>query len=115
MGDADAVELAPLVRDHDHDADIEAAAYTPAPTPLPARKLAALCGVRLVDPIAFSQVFPYVNEMIDDLHLAADPRRIGFYSGLVESTFAISQLVSIYHWARLSGACHTRRWMAALG
>jgi hypothetical protein len=58
----------------------------PAPaaaTPLPVRQLAALCGVRLIDPIAFSQVFPYVNEMIDDLRLTSDPSRIGFYSGLV--------------------------------
>ncbi|KAI6126251.1 major facilitator superfamily domain-containing protein [Pisolithus croceorrhizus] len=74
----------------------------PLPTPLPAGQLAALCTVRLVDPIVFTQLFPYVNDFINDLHLTSDPSRIGFYSGLVESSFAISQLCSIYLWAKLS-------------
>ncbi|KIK24939.1 hypothetical protein PISMIDRAFT_677717 [Pisolithus microcarpus 441] len=73
-----------------------------SPTPLPLGQLAALCAVRLVDPIAFTQLFPYVNDFMSDLHLTDDPSRIGFYSGLVESTFALSQLCSIYLWAKLS-------------
>lgn len=72
-------------------------------TPLPKAQLAILCAVRLVDPIAFTQIFPYVNEMMADLHLTNDPSRVGFYSGLVESSFAVAQLFSIYQWARLSG------------
>ncbi|KAH7929785.1 MFS general substrate transporter [Leucogyrophana mollusca] len=77
-------------------------AEKPKPTPLPKGQLAALCTVRLVDPIAFTQLFPYVNEFMNDLHLTDDPSKIGFYSGLVESTFAVSQLCSIYQWARIS-------------
>ncbi|PCH38263.1 MFS general substrate transporter [Wolfiporia cocos MD-104 SS10] len=71
-------------------------------TPLPKMQLLTLCSVRLVDPIAFTQIFPYVNEMMERLHLTNDPSKIGFYSGLVESSFAISQLFTIYHWARIS-------------
>ncbi|KAH7889900.1 major facilitator superfamily domain-containing protein [Phlebopus sp. FC_14] len=77
-------------------------AEKPEPTPIPKGQLAALCTVRLVDPIAFTQLFPYVNEFMSDLHLTDDPSHIGFYSGLVESTFAIAQLCSIYQWAHLS-------------
>ena len=55
------------------------------PTPLPKAQLATLCVVRLVDPIVFTQIFPYVNEMMDHLHLTDDPSKIGFYSGLVVS------------------------------
>jgi len=36
------------------------------------------------------------------IHLTNDPSRVGFYSGLAESAFSISSLLSIYHWARLS-------------
>ena len=72
-------------------------------TPLPKAQLFTLCLIRLVEPIAFAQVFPYINEMIADLHLPGGPSRIAFYSGLAESAFAISSLFSIYHWARLSG------------
>ncbi|TFY82285.1 hypothetical protein EWM64_g1724 [Hericium alpestre] len=73
-----------------------------AVTPLPTAQLICLCIVRLVDPIAFTQIFPYVNEMITDLHLTDDPSKVGFYSGMVESSFAIAQLLSIYQWAKLS-------------
>lgn len=55
----------------------------PAPTPIPKGQLAALCTVRIVEPIAFTQLFPYVNEFMIDLHLTDDPSRVGFYSGLV--------------------------------
>ncbi|KIJ60665.1 hypothetical protein HYDPIDRAFT_43197 [Hydnomerulius pinastri MD-312] len=92
-------ETSPLLRDHNVEAQNP---EKPKPTPIPTGQLAALCTVRLVDPIAFTQLFPYVNEFMNDLHLTDDPSRIGFYSGLVESTFAISQLCSIYQWARLS-------------
>lgn len=72
-------------------------------TPLPKAQLATLCAIRLVDPIAFTQIFPYVNEMMERLHLTNDPSKIGFYSGLVESSFAVSQLFCIYNWAQISG------------
>ena len=55
------------------------------PTPLPVAALATLCIVRLVDPIVFTQIFPYVNEMMEHLHLTEDRSKIGFYSGLVVS------------------------------
>lgn len=54
-------------------------------TPIPKAQLATLCIVRLVDPIMFTQIFPYVNEMMDHLHLTEDPSKTGLYSGLVVS------------------------------
>lgn len=56
-----------------------------AVTPLPKAQLASLCMVRLVDPIAFTQIFPYVNEMMEYLKVTEDHSKIGFYSGLVVS------------------------------
>ena len=62
---------------------------TPVPykTPLPKLQLAILCAVRLMDPVTFTQIFPYINEFISRLHLVEDDSQIGFYSGLVVSTF----------------------------
>ncbi|KZP15464.1 MFS general substrate transporter [Athelia psychrophila] len=71
-------------------------------TPLPKAKLAVATCIRLVEPIAFSQIFPYINEYLSNLHVTDDPKQIGFYSGLVESTFAVFQLVSIYYLSKLS-------------
>ncbi|KAG2115131.1 major facilitator superfamily domain-containing protein [Suillus discolor] len=96
-------ETSPLLRttSNAHNAEAQIA-EKPKSTPLPKGQLTALCIVRLVEPITFTQLFPYVNEFMSDLHLTDDPSKIGFYSGLVESAFAVSQLCSIYHWARLS-------------
>ncbi|KZP26906.1 MFS general substrate transporter [Athelia psychrophila] len=71
-------------------------------TPLPKAKLTIATCIRIVEPIAFSQIFPYINEYLSSLHVTDDPKQIGFYSGLVESTFAVFQLVSIYNLSKLS-------------
>ena len=42
-----------------------------------------LCAVRISEPIVFTQIFPYINEYINDLHVTDDPKRTGFYSGMV--------------------------------
>ncbi|KIO23393.1 hypothetical protein M407DRAFT_214653 [Tulasnella calospora MUT 4182] len=71
-------------------------------TPLPVAQLAILCLVRLAEPIAYTQIFPYVNAMIEELHVAGNQADIGFYSGLVDSLFAVAQLFTIFQWGRLS-------------
>lgn len=52
-------------------------------TPLPKLQLLALCTLRLVEPVSFTHIFPYVNEMIARMGVANDPATIGYYSGAV--------------------------------
>ncbi|KAH9854118.1 MFS general substrate transporter [Lenzites betulinus] len=104
---SDSEEHIRLFDDYDSLADDSAlenqkSARPDKPTPIPKAKLATLCAVRLVDPIAFTQIFPYVNEMMEHIHVTSDHSKIGFYSGIVESSFAVAQVISIYQWARLS-------------
>ena len=54
----------------------------PRRAPLPTIQLAVLCLIRLADPIAFTQLFPYVNEMVVRFGIA-EPAGTGFYSGVV--------------------------------
>ncbi|EIN05822.1 MFS general substrate transporter [Punctularia strigosozonata HHB-11173 SS5] len=89
-------------QDDHHLNDGETPLLGPSPTPLPKRSLAALCAIRLVDPIAFTVIFPFINEMIESLQLTQDTSKIVFYSGMVESAYAIAELCSIYQWAALS-------------
>ena len=63
-------------------------------TPVPKLQLAALCLVRLLEPIGFTQLFPYINEMVVKLKLTDDPSKAGFVSGLVVSR--LLALVSSY-------------------
>ena len=68
-----------------HDRDVEGAhGRRGLHSPLPTRQLAILCAIRLADPIAFTQIFPYVNEMMERFGVA-EPSKTGFYSGLVVS------------------------------
>lgn len=94
-------ETSPLLSDDESTLDDRRATKTKV-TPLPKVQLggescpsilgggwhsslnfSVLCAVRMAEPIAFSQIFPYINEFMNDLHLTDDPKRIGFYSGLV--------------------------------
>jgi len=85
-------ETCPLLCTSNVEAQI---AEKPKPTPLPKGQLAVLCTVRIVDPIAFTQLFPYVNEFMNDLHLTDDPSKIGFYSGLVVGHIACNGVTTI--------------------
>lgn len=54
-------------------------------TPIPKLQLATLGLVRLLEPIGFTQLFPYINEMVVNLNIIDDPSKVGFISGLVVS------------------------------
>ena len=56
-------------------------------TPIPKLQLAILCLLRMLEPIGFTQLFPYVNEMVVKLNIVDDPSKAGFVSGLVVSTW----------------------------
>ncbi|KAL0578150.1 hypothetical protein V5O48_003855 [Marasmius crinis-equi] len=67
------------------------------------RQLTVLCYLRVLDPLNFTQIFPYVNQFLSDLNVSKDASKIALYSGIVESAFAFTQLLAIYPWASLSG------------
>jgi MFS family permease len=47
--------------------------------------------------------------MLSDLRVTDDPSKISFYSGLVESSYAFTQLLSIWQWSKLSDVVGRRR------
>ena len=66
-------------------------------TPIPKLQLATVCLIRLLDPIGFTQLFPYINQMLVDLNVLDDPSKVGFISGLVVSTIDLDYCQSISH------------------
>ncbi|KAJ7168240.1 major facilitator superfamily domain-containing protein [Mycena crocata] len=93
-------ETSPLLGDH--APQLEAQQSIQKQVSLPKAQLAALCLSRLTDPISYTQIFPYINEFIRLILVTDDISKVGLYSGLVESTFAVSQTLTTYHWAKLS-------------
>ncbi|KIR25451.1 hypothetical protein I307_06034 [Cryptococcus deuterogattii 99/473] len=71
-------------------------------TPLPVTQIVVLMVVRLAEPISYTVIFPFINQMVEELQVTDNPDRVGFYSGLVESVFAFVQFFTVYHWAQLS-------------
>lgn len=67
--------------------------------PLPVWQIAALCYARWVEPVAFFSIIPYINQMTQENgHL--DEVDVGFYSGLIESLFSLTQMFVMVWWGR---------------
>ncbi|EJT99758.1 MFS general substrate transporter [Dacryopinax primogenitus] len=72
------------------------------PTPLPKFQLLVLCIIMLAEPVSYTQLFPYVNDMCYKLGWAASEKEVGHISGLIDGLFAIANLLTVMHWGRLS-------------
>jgi MFS family permease len=69
--------------------------------PLPRLQILLLCYARAMEPLAFFSIFPYVSQMVQDNGNLADSD-IGFYSGLIESLFSLTQAIVMIFWGRAS-------------
>ncbi|KAG8949064.1 hypothetical protein FRC00_008310 [Tulasnella sp. 408] len=56
-------------------------------SPLPKTQLTIVLFARMAEPISYFQMFPYVNAMIEEMHVAP-PKEVGFYSGLIRLRIA---------------------------
>ncbi|XXH00946.1 hypothetical protein Hte_007297 [Hypoxylon texense] len=71
----------------------------PEDKPLPILQILFLCYARLVEPIAFFSIFPFINQMVQENgHL--DEVDVGFYGGLIESLFSLTQMLVMLLWGR---------------
>lgn len=69
--------------------------------PLPRTQILLLCYARAIEPLAFFSIFPYVSQMVQDNgHVISSD--IGFYSGLIESLFSLTQAIVMIFWGRLA-------------
>lgn len=89
------------------DPDVAEAVAAGAPPqdgdrPLPRTRIFLLCYARIVEPVAFFSIFPYINQML--LHVAPGlpATDVGFYAGLIESLFSLTQMVVMLFWGRVA-------------
>lgn len=69
--------------------------------PLPVTQVLLLCFARVCEPLAFFCIFPFINQMcVRNGNL--QPADTGFYSGLIESLFSLTQMLVMIIWGRLS-------------
>ncbi|KAF1991382.1 MFS transporter [Aulographum hederae CBS 113979] len=67
--------------------------------PLPMDQILTLCYIRLIEPISYFSIFPYINKMIFETG-GIEEEDVGFYSGLIESLFSCTQMCVMIFWGR---------------
>ncbi|AEO66176.1 uncharacterized protein THITE_2114086 [Thermothielavioides terrestris NRRL 8126] len=70
-----------------------------ADKPFPVWQVVVLCYARWVEPVAYFSIFPYINEMAQENGNLADTD-FGFYSGMIESLFSLTQMVVMILWGK---------------
>ncbi|KAK3291396.1 major facilitator superfamily domain-containing protein [Chaetomium fimeti] len=69
--------------------------------PLPKGQILLLCFARMMEPIAFFSIFPFIAQMVQKNGQLPESD-VGFYSGLIESLFSATQMVVLIFWGRLA-------------
>ena len=69
--------------------------------PLPMTQIVLLCYTRIVEPMAFFSIIPYINFMIEHVG-EISTENVGFYSGLIESLFSLTQMCVMIFWVKAS-------------
>lgn len=65
--------------------------------PLPKVQIILLCFARFIEPVAFFCIFPFINQMVKE-NGDLDDADVGFYSGLIESLFSLTQMCVMIFW-----------------
>ncbi|KAG8213043.1 MFS general substrate transporter [Butyriboletus roseoflavus] len=72
-------------------------------TPLPWRQMTLVFLALTAEPISSLYIFAFINQLIGELGITGgDDRKIGYYAGLVESLFFVTQALTTWQWSRLS-------------
>ncbi|KAH7411708.1 major facilitator superfamily domain-containing protein [Phaeosphaeria sp. MPI-PUGE-AT-0046c] len=95
------VKPSQLARDNDESIPEQDEQVSEEEVPLPKAQIILLCFTSIVDPVAFFGVFPYINFMIEKVG-NVEKEEVGFYSGLIESLFSLTQMCVMISWGRAS-------------
>lgn len=58
--------------------------------------------MRFGEPICFTVIFPFIAAFLEDLHVTDDPRKIGYFAGVIEGLFAFTTFATVLTWGRIS-------------
>ncbi|KAG8213658.1 MFS general substrate transporter [Butyriboletus roseoflavus] len=73
------------------------------PTPLPKVQISVLLLSVLVEPIASQCIYPFINQLIREIDITGgDETKVGYYAGLIESLFFVTQAMTVLQWSRAS-------------
>ncbi|KAG6849613.1 hypothetical protein H0H93_006896 [Arthromyces matolae] len=72
-------------------------------TPLPKFQLFIVLLIQFAEPITATVIYPFINQFVRDTGVTkGDERRTGYYAGIIESTFFITEGLTVVYWGRAS-------------
>lgn len=75
----------------------------PPSQPFPWLQMTALLLTMIADPVWSSTMYPFLNQLIAGLSIThGDEKKVGYYSGLMDTLFYTAQAITAYHWNKLS-------------
>ncbi|KAF8728277.1 MFS general substrate transporter, partial [Rhizoctonia solani] len=73
-----------------------------APTPLP-KQIYVIMFICLAEPIAATVIYPFIIDLVNSLGVTGgDDSKVGYYAGMIESIFFLTETCLIFHYGRLS-------------
>ncbi|KJA17811.1 hypothetical protein HYPSUDRAFT_145981 [Hypholoma sublateritium FD-334 SS-4] len=71
--------------------------------PLPLSQLFSVSLIQIAEPITAICIFPFINQFIRETGITGgDERKTGYYGGIIESTFFLSESLTVVTWGLLS-------------
>ncbi|KAJ7075174.1 major facilitator superfamily domain-containing protein [Mycena belliarum] len=73
------------------------------PTPLPKLQLAIVMLVQICEPLTSQSIYPFINQLVSELDITGgDEKKVGYYAGLIEALFFITESITVLQWSRAS-------------
>ncbi|KAF8886137.1 major facilitator superfamily domain-containing protein [Infundibulicybe gibba] len=73
------------------------------PTRLPKVQIGILLLLQVCEPITSHSIYPYINQLVSGLDITGgDKRKVGYYAGLIQSLFYLTEAIMVMQWSRLS-------------
>ncbi|KYQ96881.1 hypothetical protein DLAC_04195 [Tieghemostelium lacteum] len=86
----------------DEDIEVQTVAVVEQTTPIPKIKILAIFIIMLCDAINAVSIYPYVNFMVKSFNLTENEKVLGYYVGVLASSYYASQLFSSFFWGWFS-------------
>ncbi|PPQ68704.1 hypothetical protein CVT25_012105 [Psilocybe cyanescens] len=73
------------------------------PTPLPVFQFSIVLFLQLAEPLTSQVIYPFAPQLIRDLGITnGRESQVGYYVGLMQSIFFLTQAFTVLHWSRIS-------------
>ncbi|KAF8207059.1 major facilitator superfamily multidrug-resistance, DHA1 sub-family [Mycena galopus ATCC 62051] len=72
-------------------------------TPLPLFQFSIVLFLQLAEPLTSNVIYPFAPQLMRDIGITkGDETKVGYYVGIMQSIFFLTQAMTVLHWSRIS-------------